>query len=215
MLETIVKNHILFYAMGIVMAMGVLSHLVSYVTLKKMVKAAGTIARSNHRLMKLIKAKFEHASMISEKMQNVEAFVNKYIYEYKVFGIELHTWNSGWKKTGWLIGVLGALGAGSSFQRNGMNEAVFQYGVWAVLGVLLLFLMHVLGDEAYYMKVTKNYIVEYLENVCTHRYAKNEPEVKEVPQPEIEEMPSSQPERTEEKTLQDARIREILQEFLA
>ena len=107
MLETVVKQEIIFYVMGILMVLGIVAKLVSHVTVRRMVKAAGEIQKSNHRLMKLVKAKFEHASMISDKVQNVEAFVDKYIYEYRVMGVRLEGWRTFPKKVLWLIGILG------------------------------------------------------------------------------------------------------------
>ena len=81
MLEYVVKQEILFWSMAFLLGIGTMAKLVSAITTRKMVRAAGDIHKSNHRLMKLIKAKFEHACMISDKVQNVEAFVDKYIYE--------------------------------------------------------------------------------------------------------------------------------------
>ena len=94
MLETLVENQIIFYAMGAGAAIGVLSKLIAHFTLRRMVKAASRMSKSNHKLMRLVRAKFEHASMVSDKVQNVEAFVKKYVYEYRVFGIRLHTFRN-------------------------------------------------------------------------------------------------------------------------
>ena len=80
MLETVMKHNVIFYVMGSLMAVGILAKLVSYFTARKLVKAAGDIQKSNQKLMRLVKAKFEHASMVSDKVKNVEAFVNKYFY---------------------------------------------------------------------------------------------------------------------------------------
>ena len=56
MLETVVKQEIIFYVMGILMVLGIVAKLVSHVTVRRMVKAAGEIQKSNHRLMKLVKS---------------------------------------------------------------------------------------------------------------------------------------------------------------
>ena len=92
MLETIVKHGIIIYAMGIMLAVGVFAKVISHITIAKMAKAASEIQTSNHKLMKLVKAKFEHASMVSDKVQNVEVFVKKYLYEYRVLGRRLEEW---------------------------------------------------------------------------------------------------------------------------
>ena len=61
MLEAIVKHGIIFYAMGITMGIGILAKVISHITVRKMVTAASEIQKSEHKLMRLVKAKFEHA----------------------------------------------------------------------------------------------------------------------------------------------------------
>ena len=241
MLQNIVKQEIIFYVMGVLLALGVLAKLISSFTVRKMVKAAGEIHKSNHKLMKLVKAKFEHASMISDKVQNVEAFVDKYIYEYKVFGIRLHTWGAIPKHVLWLIGILGVFAIFESYRMEGFGDLMMKYGQWTGLFVMFLFLLSFIAEEKSRLLATKNYMVEYLENVCIHRYAKmnkaveatDNPGAEEVPQdvlqeesdaPEIQEADISeemelqaakQMEEEKRKEEQEMRIRAILQEFLA
>lgn len=172
MLETVIKYGIIFYVMGVTMAIGVLAKVISHITTRKMVKAASEIQKSNHRLMRLVKAKFEHASMVSDKVQNVEAFVKKYLYEYKVLGVRLDGWRSLPKKMIWLIVVFGAFGVLGSYQIHGMGEQTFQYGAVAGICAVLLFSIYILSDEKLKLEAAKNYMVDYLENVCIHRYEK-------------------------------------------
>lgn len=220
MLETIVKQEIIFYVMGILMVPGVLAKLVSYFTVRNMVKAAGEIQKSNHKLMRLVKAKFEHASMISDKVQNVEAFVNKYIYEYKVFGVRLSTWRTLPKKMLWAVSVLGVFGIFQSYRLEAMGLLTIKYIQWTGVFVLFLLLFGFVAEEEARVNVAKNYMVEYLENVCMHRYAKANRVVEEVePEEEVQEEIVVAMEKKEEEerkeSEQEMRIRAILEEFLA
>ena len=172
MLETLVENQIIFYAMGAGAAIGVLSKLIAHFTLRRMVKAASRMSKSNHKLMRLVRAKFEHASMVSDKVQNVEAFVKKYVYEYRVFGIRLHTFRNLEKKTIWIVAVLGTAGTVAVYYLYGLEEQVFQYAAWTGIGAVILCMVHILSDENYYQQMAENYMIDYLENVCAHRYAK-------------------------------------------
>ncbi len=226
MLETIITKSIIFYAMGITAVLGVLGKIISQITLRKMVKSAGEIGKSNHKLMKLVKAKFEHASMVSDRVQNVEVFVNKYIFEYKTLGLRLYTWRGLLKKCMWILGILGTLGMLAGYRLDGMGELTIQYGIWTSVGVVLLFLIHISTDDEYMLQMTENYIVDYLENVCAHRYAKanqtvleEEKEdilaVQQTRQEEEEESPLQEKSTEREKNAREIRIREILQEFLA
>lgn len=233
MLETIVKQEIIFYAMGILMVFGIIAKLISHFTVRRMVKAAGEIPKSNHRLMKLVKAKFEHASMISDKVQNVEAFVDKYIYEYKVFGVRLSTWCSFPKKVLWIIGILGVFAIFESYRMGGAGALMLKYVQWTGIFVMFLVLLGFVAEETSGLNVAKNYMVEYLENVCIHRYAKmNQAAVHEETEPAAEEDVVEDTENdTKEETMevemaepiqeepndsdQEMRIRAILKEFLA
>lgn len=227
MLETIVKNEIIFYVMGILMLLGVIAKMISHFTVRKMVREAAEIQKSNHRLMKLVKAKFEHASMVSDKVQNVKAFVDKYIYEYRVLGVRLEGWRTFPKKVLWMIGILGTFAIFESYRMGGVSELMLQYVQWTGIFVLFLLLLGFLADENSRLAAAKNYMVEYLENVCIHRYAKmNQPkqaeEIAETEEPEIveeqqeEEIAKAEPVEEEQKrNEQEMRIRAILEEFLA
>lgn len=218
MLEAIVKHGIIFYAMGVIMAIGLFSKFISHTTLRKMVREASEIQKSNHRLMRLVKSKFEHASMVSDKVQNVEAFVNKYLFEYRVLGVRMETWRGLVKKSIWIMAAVGLLGSLLSFNQQGMNELTFQHISWTGIFTMLLFVVQMMSDENVQLNAARNYIVDYLENVCIHRYEKVNQEIAKAeeleempPQPEIREEPAVSKERAE----QELRIRAILEEFLA
>ena len=245
MLETVMKHDVIFYVMGLFMAVGVLAKLVSYFTARKLVKAASDIQKSNQRLMRLIKAKFEHASMVSDKVQNVEAFVNKYFYEYKVFGARLGSWRSFPFKMIGLIITFGLIGMAASFKISGWEEQTYRYGVFAAIYAVILVSIHILSDEKTKLDAAKNYMVEYLENVCVRRYEKanqalqsseGSVQPEEVVQPTEEvvrpaeevvqaaesetvppepELQFAKEETAKSREDQEMRIRAILEEFLA
>ncbi len=239
MLETIMKHGIIFYVMGILMAAGVLAKIISYITSRKLVKSASDIQKSNQRLMRLVKAKFEHASMVSDKVQNVEAFVRKYLYEYKVFGVRLGTFSSLPVKMSCLILAFGFFGVIASYQTEGPAEQTFRYGAFAAIYAVVLISIHILSDEKAKLDAVRNYMVEYLENVCVHRYEKAS-QVLQAAKEEAENEAENEAEDEVEKVLekaeeeneaeiqaakqeqdlrqqddQEIRIRAILEEFLA
>lgn len=212
----------IFYVMGSFCGIGVIAKAVSAITIRRMVKAASEVQKSNHRLIKLIKAKFEHASMINDKVQNVEALVDKYLYEYKILGIKLQTWRTIPKKMLLFVIGVGSFSALASYRLSGVGELLSRYVQWTFIFVLLLLLVRILADEESMMRATRNYLVDYLENVCAHRYAKareEEPVVEAVAEEPIEEEeePIVQAVIDEEKrrSEQEMRIRAILEEFLA
>lgn len=83
--EAVAETGIIFYLMLGVGIVGILAKVMNYVTLRKLVNAAGSMSKSTHKLMKLVRAKYEHACMVHDRVENVNAFVEKYIYEYRGF----------------------------------------------------------------------------------------------------------------------------------
>ena len=81
MLEMLLDKKLLFVLMGILTGLGVVDKCIVSMTMKRMVEAAGSMSKSNHPLMRLVRAKFEHACMISDTVENVGVFVDKYLYD--------------------------------------------------------------------------------------------------------------------------------------
>lgn len=237
MLETMVRNQVIFYVMGILLILGMAARVISAFAIKRMVKAASHIHKSNHKLMKLVKAKFEHACMISDKVENVDAFVDKYIYEYKTCGIRLTGLKAFPKKMLWITAILGIIAIFECYRIDGFGELFMGYVQWTGVLTLLLLLMCYVSEDASQVAAARNYMVEYLENVCAHRYAKaerlseelqdKEEEMEETGEQQEEVVAEVLPEPTSElptrsstdeersKSEQEMRIRAILEEFLA
>ena len=159
MMETIVKHGIIFYAMGIMLAIGIFAKVISHITVRKMAKAASEIQNSNHKLMKLVKSKFEHASMVSDKVQNVEVFVKKYLYEYRVLGKRLEEWRRMQKHMLYLLAALGTVGTLISFRVTGASEHTFQHFSLAGVFTVLMWVVHTWSDEESRLRAAENYMV--------------------------------------------------------
>ena len=174
MLETIMNSNVIFWTMGVIAGVSVLCKMITAFTLKRLVRAAGKMGKSNQKLMKLVKAKFEHAFMLSDRVDNVSAFVEKYLFEYKIFGIRLHTYRYFEKQSVWLMGILGLAGMLLSYTQPGMEEETFRYGAIGGAAMVLLFLVRNSSDEEHQLGVVKTYMIDYLENVCAPRYSKQQ-----------------------------------------
>lgn len=172
MLEVVLDRQIMVILMGIAAAVGVISKIIAAVSLKRLVRASGNMNKSSHPLIRLVKAKFEHACMVSDRVQNVEVFVEKYLYEYRAGGLRLHTWRRLEKAGVWLCFLFGLAGAASWYADRGMGDQVLQYAAAGAGGGILIFLFQLTSDEKYQLGAIRNYMVDYLENVCAHRYEK-------------------------------------------
>ena len=172
MLELMLDRHVIYVLMGMSAFAGVVSKVVVGRTLRKLVAAAESMGKSNHPLMRLVRAKFEHTCMISEKVENVGVFVDKYLYEYRVGGVRLHAWRRLQMAGAGLCLIFGGVGAIISYRIKGATEQTAMIGGTGVALALIVFLVHMLTDEEYRLEAVRNYMVDYLENIYQHRYEK-------------------------------------------
>lgn len=172
MLELMLDRHVIYVLMGMSAFAGVVSKVVVGRTLRKLVAAAESMGKSNHPLMRLVRAKFEHTCMISEKVENVGVFVDKYLYEYRVGRVRLHAWRRLQMAGAGLCLILGGVGAIISYRIKGATEQTAMIGGTGVALALIVFLVHMLTDEEYRLEAVRNYMVDYLENIYQHRYEK-------------------------------------------
>lgn len=157
------------YLMTAVGILGVLAKIINQFTLHRLVKAAGNMPKSTHRLIKLVRAKYEHACMIHDSVENIDAFVEKYIYEYRGFLFRIHTWRQIELLSVWFAGILAALGAALNYLSSGFSESVYQYIAGGLAEMVLLSVIIRLSDEPYKVNAVKMYMVDYLDNICAFR----------------------------------------------
>ena len=172
MLEMVLDRHMIVILIGGAAVVGVVSKILAGASLRRLVRAAGNMGKSSHPLIRLVKARFEHACMVSDRVQNVEVFVEKYLHEYRTAGLKLHTWRRLERAGVWLCLLFGLAGAGAWYGVYGMSDGVLQYAAGGAGAAVLVFLFQLTGDERYQMTVIRNYIVDHLEIVCAHRYEK-------------------------------------------
>ena len=64
---------VITYLMAAVGVLGIFAKIVNHLTLHRLVRAAGNMPKSTHRLIKLVRAKYEHACMIRDSVENIDA----------------------------------------------------------------------------------------------------------------------------------------------
>ena len=164
MLEMFVVRETVFFLTGVMIGIGAIARLITGISLKKLVRAASNMSKSNHPLMRLVRAKFEHGCMVSDKVQNVGAFVEKYLYEYRVLGVRLHTWRQWAKGSIWLCLIFGATGTALAYAAGEREQGLYRYGILGGMGA-------------------------FLENTYAHRYEKTNQKEIQVTVQRADEIP--------------------------
>ena len=145
MLKAILDRHVLLILMGVFAVLGIVSK--CGITLKRLVRAAGSMNKSAHPLIRLVRAKYEHACMLNDKVQNVGVFVDKYLYEYKILGLRLYRWRRMENVMAGLCLITGAVAAFLTYSVYGMSDAVLKMGAGGAALAILLYLFHLTSDE--------------------------------------------------------------------
>lgn len=147
-----------------ILAKGMLSH-----TYGRLIKAARDMGRSEHRLMKTLRVKFEACYKLKIGVPNVEIFVEKYLRHYRVLGLHLKTWEAFCNQC-MLLAMMGSLGGGIWAMIQGMNQAVIFSGLFAgILGngcILLFDGMYGVHNKRELLRVD---MMDFLENIYKPR----------------------------------------------
>lgn len=177
--EVVTGTNIIYYMMIVIGVIGVAAKIANQVTLRRLLTAASGMSKSTHKLIKLVRAKYEHACMLHDKVENTRAFVEKYIYEYRGVIFRIHTWRQLELQSVWFAGILAVIGAFCWYSTQGICEEVYQYLMVGAAEMIALYVVSQLSDEPYKIEAVKNYMVDYLENVSMFRYRKGRQSEKE------------------------------------
>lgn len=94
MVQQLYDNYIFIYGMAGLCALGTILKIIVSHTYKRLIKASDNMGSTNHKLMKLMKMKFEAYYKLKIGVNNVDSFVDKYVYRHKICGIHLYTWEN-------------------------------------------------------------------------------------------------------------------------
>ncbi len=172
MLESALNSSIIYYIMGAITIGGIVSKLIVSMSLKNLVRAASDMSKSTNRLMKLVRAKFEHACMVNDQVENVDVFVEKYMREHQVLGIRLYGWQRLERIFIVILGLLTIYIGGATYYYAGFGQDMLRRMLIGAGLFLLLLGIYQFVDEKLRMQTMKVYMVDYLENVCAKRYAR-------------------------------------------
>ena len=107
--------------------------------------------------------------MVHDTVENTDAFVEKYIYEYRGFLFKIHTWRQIEILTVWFSGILALSGASADYLYYGAVESVYQYIAVGAAEMILLEVIRRMSDEPYKIQGVKMYMIDYLDNTCAVR----------------------------------------------
>lgn len=218
-IETLFQEHILIYAMLGMCGLGIVSKWFVSMSYKRLIKASDQMGNSKNKLMKLMRLKFETCYKLKIGVNNVDVFVDKYVYKHKFCGILLYTWENFSGQLLLLCMLTGSLGA--------VLGLIYECGQTVILSTffagLLTSALLVTFENLMNLNMKKNVIrvniKDYLENYLKVRLEKEyfNPEQledyrKEYFMEEAEVIQSKNIKKEKDKIIQEEDIQEIAEE---
>ena len=174
MIQEWFDNNIFLYIILGICGIGLLIKFVLSMKYRLLIRASKRMGTSKNRLMRVLRLKFETCYKLNIGVNNVDTFVDKYVYRYKFCGFLLYTWET---ISGEVI-ILSVL-SGSIFSILGLLEKcdrndILSTFIAGVLGALLLISYDHFINLNMKRKVLKVNIRDYLENFLKSRLENGE-----------------------------------------
>ncbi len=154
----------MYYFIGIVTFIGLLLPLVLHFKLKGLIHAAEHPGKSEHPLIKVMLNKFTACYKVKVGVNNVDNFVDKYVYTYKIGGFYLFTWDKICGQPAWILlyGCFIQLIV-DYFYFGGKETDLSTIGIGVAASGLLMLYNH-LFDRMDKLRVFGKEMADYLEN---------------------------------------------------
>lgn len=168
MMEYLEKGYVL-YAMLAIAVICVLGKLIANGTYKRLIRQAENMASAKDSFLKRLKLKYESTYRLNDGVDNVPAFVEKNLYQYKKMGITLRKLE-GISIHGALFCLLAGICAtlASFLYQTDVRTMILQFGAGIVLGIALV-LADSVTDTGTKRDVLLANICDYLENILVVR----------------------------------------------
>lgn len=164
MVQQLYDNYVFIYGMAGLCALGILLKILVSRTYKRLIKASDNMGSTKHKLMKLMKMKFEACYKLKIGVNNVDSFVDKYVYKHKVCGIHLYTWENIGGQLLVLCLLAGSVGSVLGLAYNcGKNDILVTFFTGVFTSSLLIVVESFINLGAK-KSILKANITDYLEN---------------------------------------------------
>ncbi len=167
------RNIFLYIILGIC-GVGLLIKFILSMKYRLLIRASKRMGTSKNRLMRVLRLKFETCYKLNIGVNNVDTFVDKYVYRYKFCGILLYTWET---ISGEIV-IVSVL-TGSVFSILGLLDEceinqILSTLIAGVLGALVLISYDYFTNLNMKRKILKVNIKDYLENFLKSRLENGE-----------------------------------------
>ena len=164
MIQQLYDDYVFICGMAGLCVLGTLLKIMVSRTYKRLIKASDNMGSTKHKLMKLMKMKFEACYKLKIGVNNVDSFVDKYVYKHKICGIHLYTWENIGGQLLILCLLTGTVGSVLGLVYNcGKNDILITFFSGVFTSSLLIVVESFINLGAK-KSILKANITDYLEN---------------------------------------------------
>lgn len=169
MVEKLLEQNIGIYAMIIMCVIGVVGNSLCLIGWSSLLNATEHIGTTKHKLIQEMKKRFETCYKMHINVNNVDKYVDKYIYKYKFCGLYLYTWGNVCGQILCITGLFGVICSILTCAYHCGQETILSYILTTVLivGMLITYQYRVNAMEKF-RKAAVN-LGDYFENYLQGR----------------------------------------------
>lgn len=177
MIQNLYEQNIFTYVFLGIFSFGFMIRFLVACTYKSLIKNSKRMGTTNNKLMKTVRIKFETCYKLQLGVNNVDIFVDKYVFRHKVCGIYLYSWET----FSGLISIVEVLSASiiallGIYYKCGQTRilSTFAFGIGSALMLITLdYIINIRTKKKILKTNMKDYLLNYLKvkmehpSVCT------------------------------------------------
>ena len=169
MVQELFDKNIFSYIMLALCACGILLKLILNLIYSRLIKASDNMAKSKNKLTQMMKKKFETCYKLKIGVNNVDIFVDKYVFRHRFCGILLSTWENIGGQILMLCILIGSISTivGLIYE-CGKQQILSTFSVGILTSGLLIFLEGLINLSGRKELIRLN-MKDYLENILKVR----------------------------------------------
>lgn len=162
--DIVFDSNILIYIMLGLGGVGILTKFIVACIYRNLNRASQHMGTTNHKTIKTLRTKFENNYAMNLGVNNVDIFVDKYIYTQKFCGIYLYTWENFSGQVLLLCMIMGVISAIIGLLYDcGKKDILFTLFTGVVISAVLILYEHFINLPVKKYVIRTN-IKDYLEN---------------------------------------------------
>lgn len=197
MLQTIMKSEVIGYILLALGGIGLIMEVILGLKYRHFLKKTWKIGVEKHELTENIKKKYELCHRMGMNVNNVDKFVDKYVYRQKMMGIMLCTWEDLCGQLCSIVGGVAVLSVILSILGGCGQNVINQYIIQGSICMTMLITFWRMGNISKKKEVIHLNLCDYLENIYQVRLEK------EKENPEWSRQYRKEMDKLEQKTRQE------------